>query len=214
MVAFDLDGTLTVESSSWQRLHRFFGTEKFGEEALREYELGKISYEEFMRRGISAWPKEVTIDTINSILSSIELRQGAEEAIFHLRRRNMKVVVITSGLAALAKNVCDRLKIDRYMANDLEIDASGRLTGRGIVGVEPFKKDVALQKIAKQFDISLEETIAVGDTKFDESLLRAARIGVAFAEDGKPDLELMRVANYIITRLTDLIKIVDHVNSE
>lgn len=212
LAAFDLDGTLTVEGSSWQRLHQFFGTESFGEKALHEYELGKISYEEFMRRDISVWPKEVTIDTINSILSTFTLRRGAEESISSLKLRKMKVVVITSGLAALAKKVCERLQIDKYVANDVEVDSRGRLTGRGIVCVEPFKKDVVLMEVASQLGVSCDETIAVGDTKFDESLLRAARIGVAFAENGKPDIELLRVANYVITELNDIVAIVDQFN--
>lgn len=212
LAAFDLDGTLTVEGSSWQRLHQFFGTENFGEKALHEYELGKISYEEFMRRDISVWPKEVTIDAINSILSTFTLRRGAEESISSLKQRKMKVVVITSGLAALAKKVCERLQIDKYVANDVEVDSRGRLTGRGIVGVEPFKKDVVLMEVASQLGVSCDETIAVGDTKFDESLLRAARIGVAFAENGKPDIELLRVANYVITELNDIVAIVDQFN--
>lgn len=212
LAAFDLDGTLTVEGSSWQRLHQFFGTESFGEKALHEYELGKISYEEFMRRDISVWPKEVTIDTINSILSTFTLRRGAEESISSLKQRKMKVVVITSGLEALAKKVCERLQIDKYVANDVEVDSRGRLTGRGIVGVEPFKKDVVLMEVASQLGVSCDETIAVGDTKFDESLLRAARIGVAFAENGKPDIELLRVANYVITELNDIVAIVDQFN--
>ncbi|MBO3804346.1 MAG: HAD-IB family phosphatase [Candidatus Brockarchaeota archaeon] len=214
MVAFDLDGTLTVESSSWRRLHEFFGTERKGEEALREYELGKISYEEFVRRDISAWPKEATVETISGVLSNFVLRQGAEELIYGLKLRKMKVAVVTSGLEALAKRVCERLQIDKYVANDVEADASGRLTGRGIIGVEPFKKDLALLKIAEQLRVSLDETVAVGDTKFDASLLRAARIGVAFAEDGKPDPELLKVANYVITKLTDLLAIVDLANED
>jgi soluble P-type ATPase len=67
-------------------------------------------------------------------------------------------------------------------------------------------------EVASQLGVSCDETIAVGDTKFDESLLRAARIGVAFAENGKPDIELLRVANYVITELNDIVAIVDQFN--
>lgn len=212
LVAFDLDGTLTVETSSWQSIHRFFGTEVYGAEGLRDYELGRISYEEFMRRDIAHWPKGLHISTIEEILSSFSLRPEAENTIRQLRQRGMRVVVITSGLAPLARNVCQRLQIEDYVANDLETDAAGRLTGQGIPVVEPLKKDRVLHEFLRRLDLRSEQALAVGDTKFDRSLLKAAGIGVAFKEDGRPDPELLEVATYIITKLTDVVGIVDHLS--
>jgi len=109
LVAFDLDGTLTAEANSWQSLHRFFGTERYGELGLKEYELGEISYEEFMRRDISCWPKGLSMDVVERILSNITLRPEAEDTISRLRQRDVKIVVITSGLASLARKICQRL---------------------------------------------------------------------------------------------------------
>jgi len=212
LVAFDLDGTLTVEVSSWQSLHRFFGTEGFGEAGLKDYELGKISYEEFMRRDISCWPKGLSMDVVEGILSTFTLRPEAEDTISQLRQRNMKIVVITSGLAPLARKVCQRLKIEDFAANDLETDATGRLTGRGILAVEPFKKGFVLDGFLRRLGIPSEQTLAVGDTRFDKNLLRAAKIGVAFKEDGRPDPELLEVASFIITKLSDVVSIVDNLN--
>jgi len=57
-----------------------------------------------------------------------------------------------------------------------------------------------------------EQTLAVGDTRFDKSLLKAAKIGVAFKEDGRPDPELLEVASFIITKLSDVVSIVDNLN--
>lgn len=212
LVAFDLDGTLTVETSSWQKLHRFFGTERHGVEGLRDYELGRIGYEEFMRRDIAYWPKGLSMDAIEEILSTFSLRPEAEDTISQLRQRDMKVVVITSGLAPLARKVCKKLQIEDFAANDLEMDTERRLTGRGILVVEPFKKDIVLDEFMKRLSLRPEQTLAVGDTRFDKSLLKAAGIGVAFNEDGKPDPELLEVATYIITRLSDIVSIVDRVN--
>ena len=212
LVAFDLDGTLTVEVSSWQSLHRFFGTEGSGEVGLRDYESGKISYEEFMRRDISCWPKGLSMDVVEKILSTFTLRTEAEDTIAKLRQRDMKIVVITSGLASLARNVCQRLKIEDFAANDLETDAEGHLTGRGVLVVEPFKKGFVLERFLRRLGIPSEQTLAVGDTRFDEDLLRAAKIGIAFKEDGRPDPELLKVATFIITRLSDVVSIVDNLN--
>jgi len=212
LVAFDLDGTLTVEASSWQRLHQFFGTERFGEAGLKDYESGKISYEEFMRRDVSCWPKGLSKDVVEGVLSTFTLRPEAENTISRLRQRDMKIIVITSGLASLARKVCQRLQIEDFAANDLETDAEGRLTGRGILVVEPFKKDSVLDKYLKRLGIPSEQTLAVGDTRFDKSLLKAAKIGVAFKEDGRPDPELLEVATFIITRLSDVVSIVDKLN--
>jgi len=208
LVAFDLDGTLTVEASSWQSLHRFFGTERYGESGLKDYELGKISYGEFMRRDISCWPKGLSMDVVERILSTFTLRPEAEDTISRLRQRDMKIVVITSGLASLARKVCQRLQIEDFEANDLETDAEGRLTGRGIPSIEPFKKDVVLNEFLRRFGMRSEQALAVRDTRFDKSLLKAAKIGV----DGRPDPELLEAATFIITRLSDVVCIIDDVN--
>jgi phosphoserine phosphatase len=214
LVAFDLDGTLTVEKSSWQTIHKSFGTEGCGEGALREYELGKINYEEFMRRDIACWPKDLKIDSVERILSTSTLRVGAADAIKELRGRGMKVVVITSGLASLARRACRSLGIEDFAANDLETDAEGRLNGKGIVVVDPFRKDLVLEGFMRQMGIRREQTVAVGDTKFDKSLLGAAAVGLAFADDGIPDPGLMGVADYVITELSDVVLVVDHLNRQ
>ena len=64
---FDLDGTLVKEISSWRSIHKFFGTEDGVSSNLKAYELGKIDYEEFMRRDIALWPKHIHINVIKKI---------------------------------------------------------------------------------------------------------------------------------------------------
>ncbi|MCP8305171.1 MAG: hypothetical protein H3Z50_06890, partial [archaeon] len=57
LIAFDLDGTLLVQKSSWSTLHEYFGTASIARQTFALYHQGMIDYAEFMRRDISAWPK-------------------------------------------------------------------------------------------------------------------------------------------------------------
>jgi phosphoserine phosphatase len=55
LVAFDMDGTLLTQKSSWGKLHRYFGTYELSLKNMEAYEQGKIAYNEFMRRDIMLW---------------------------------------------------------------------------------------------------------------------------------------------------------------
>lgn len=46
LVAFDMDGTLLAEENSWAKLHRYFGTYESSLKNMKDYEQGKIAYDE------------------------------------------------------------------------------------------------------------------------------------------------------------------------
>jgi phosphoserine phosphatase len=186
IAAFDMDGTLLEDDSSWVAIHRHFGTEKEGKRSLELYTKGKISYKEFMRRDISAWPKNVTKDEIEEILSKYRVRKEAKKTINKLRKMEIEPAIITSGIDILASKVARELGIKKWVANSLIFDEKGRLRN-GLCKVEPLEKHVAFLSFLSGLNVKPENTFAVGDTPYDISFLKVAGLGFMLAHTHKAE---------------------------
>ena len=202
LAAFDLDGTLLERESSWVALHRHFGTAQQGEASLKLYSQGKIDYREFMRRDIGSWPKPVTRDQVDAILSNYRVRGEAPETLEELRRRGIETAIVTSGIDILAEKVAGELGIRYWVANGLRFDGHGRVLPQGVGRVDPTRKDKAYRKMLKGLGIPCKKTIAVGDTVYDLAFLKSAALGFMLAHTTRVDDP--RIIH--IDRLTDIFK--------
>ncbi|MBI3859256.1 MAG: HAD-IB family phosphatase [Thaumarchaeota archaeon] len=201
LAAFDMDGTLLEQDSSWVALHKHFGTTKHGEASLKLYSEGKIDYGEFMRRDIGSWPPAVTRDKVDLILSKYRLRPEAKETVAALRKRGVDSVIVTSGIDILAEKVASDLGITRWVANGLRFDRNGMVLPNGVGRVDPTRKDVAYRKMLSGLGIPPERTIAVGDTAYDITFLKSARKGFMLAHSTRVnDPEIIH-----IEKLTDIL---------
>lgn len=194
LVAFDMDGTLIEQGSSWWAIHQHFGVEEEARKNLEAYERGEIDYPEFMRRDIKLWQPTPHISQIEHIFAAFKLVPNAPEVVDEIRRKNYNIVIVTGGIDILAEKVAHRLQIDRILANGLEVDDRGHLTGEGIFRVEPYMKHEALEKLIGELGLTLAECVAVGDSKYDASFLKHAGFGVAIGRD----VTLARVADVVI----------------
>ena len=200
LAAFDMDGTLLEEDSSWAALHRHFGTPERGVESLRLYTEGKIDYRQFMRRDISSWPKDLTKSEIERILFKYKLRAEAPVVVRGLRKRSIDVAVVTSGIDILAERVAKDLGIRHTIANGLRFNSEGVLQPNGIGRVDPRRKDLAYHRLLSRLHMNSKQTIAIGDTIYDLAFLRSAKIGFMLAHstpEKMPDV-------IHITKLTDI----------
>lgn len=179
LVAFDMDGTLVEEDSCWGILHRHFGTQEAALRNLEAYERGEIDYPEFMRRDIKLWQPVPHISQVERVLANFKLAPNTTEVIAEIRRRGYQVAIITGGLDILANIVARKLNIDRVLANGLGVDERGYLTGEGIFRVEPYMKHEALLRLVGKLGLTLDECVAVGDSKYDINFLKHAGLGVA-----------------------------------
>jgi phosphoserine phosphatase len=206
LVAFDMDGTLLLAKSCWRIIHQRFGTIEEARKNLWAYESGLIDYREFMRRDIALWRPKPTIDEIKSILSSYTLAPNVKQLVGEIIRRGFQTAIITGGLDVLANEVARELGIPHVIANGLELDGSGHLTGEGILRVEPRHKDENLAQLAEALGISLEECVAVGDGKYDVSFLKKAGLGVAVGKD--PELRI--IADVVIEDFDHFPRLLDY----
>jgi phosphoserine phosphatase len=199
LITFDMDGTL-IKGNSWSRLDRHFGVEDLALRCLEDYLKGLLNYRDFLNSYISLWGKNIHISIIESTLSNYTLSPGAIEVVSGLHRRGHTTAIITVGLDILANKVASRLKIPNVMANGLEVDERGYLTGKVVCRVELLRKDIALKSLMTQLGISQRECVAIGDSKYDRTMLEAASLGIAY----KADHELVEAADVSIIDLREI----------
>lgn len=114
------------------------------------------------------------------VAATLPLMEGAEWVTSTLKRLGYKIGIISGGFDYFGYHLQQKLNFDYVYANRLEI-IDGKLTGR-VLGeiIDGPKKAELLQRIALAENISLEQTIAVGDGANDIPMLSIAGMGVAF----------------------------------
>ena len=178
LIAFDLDGTLLAQKSSWDAIHEYFGTTLIARQTYDLYRKGIIDYKEFMKRDIAAWPKPLHISKISEILSNFNLREEAKEVLDAIHRKGIETVIISAGISLLANSVAKELGINYVYANELCIDENGFLTGNGIMKVDLMSKHLALLDLVESLGLSLSECITVDDSINDAKFLQIAGLGL------------------------------------
>jgi phosphoserine phosphatase len=207
LVVFDLDGVLVDIESSWCWVHDHFNVNN--DDSLRLFMIGLIDDEEFMRRDIELWQnkRKLNISEIREILSTVPLMNGAQEALAKLREAGLICAIISGGIDILAKRVAEEVGIDRVMANPLETDSEGNLTGRGIPNVLLKEKDKVIIELQKSLGIGKGDCISIGNSQIDVPMFRNSRIGIAF----NPHDEIVRRNADIIIEKKDLREVLPHI---
>jgi len=140
---------------------------------------GEIDFTESLTRRV-ALLKGLDESVLQEIAANLPLTEGVELLASTLKRLGYKLAILSGGFLFFGHYLREKLNFDYAYANDLEI-VDGKLTGRlqGQV-VDGPKKAELLQMIAQQENLTLEQTIAVGDGANDLPMLSVAGMGVAF----------------------------------
>lgn len=179
LIIFDVDGTLTKEDNSWKLIHS----------ALNVYEKAKIHKDLFFREEITyqQWAdldvglwKNVHISKIEQILDKVPLNQGISDLISILKKKNYKLVLLSSGISLLADKLKEKFGFDYSIANQVIIDENGFLTGEVICNVAYDNKDKVISNLIRKLHIKFSQCIAIGDDENDISLFKKVRLGIAF----------------------------------
>ncbi|RQD77319.1 MAG: HAD family hydrolase [Candidatus Syntrophonatronum acetioxidans] len=181
LVAFDVDGTLTVEKSAWEYAHRKFGLWKGeGEKYLDMFLAGQISYAEFARLDALRW-KGIPYDKLVKVLEEISYVNGAIESVEAIQRSGVEVALISCGLMPLVERIAKELDIKYYVGNELKVK-NGYLTGEAKVNVsldlDSISKGAYLKRLSKGLNITTRETAAVGDGIGDLDMFKVADISL------------------------------------
>lgn len=117
---------------------------------------------------------------LERVRARIPLMDGAERLAATLRRLGYKTAILSGGFTFVGRDLQRRLGIDYLHANELQLRdgaVTGEVTGEIIDGP---RKAALLEEIARAENLSMEQTIAVGDGANDLPMLSIAGLGIAF----------------------------------
>ena len=207
LVIFDMDGVITDTISSWKYLHDYFGTSN--DHSVDAYLKGKIDDGEFIKRDVALWldhTRPVSYQQLTEILAEVPLMKGAKQCIDALSEHGIHTAIVSAGLDILAHRVADEIGIDYVYANGIKVDAHGRLTGEGILGVALMYKDKVVHSLSQKLNIPVRNMVAVGNSCFDIPMFETCGFGIAF----NPEDDCVRDAADVVVEDKDLCKILPH----
>jgi phosphoserine phosphatase len=181
LVVFDMDGVLADVESSWVFVHQRFGVNN--EHSLHAYLRGEIDDLEFIRRDIALWRERHTgLDesAIAKILDDVPLMPGAKETIVGLKKKGYRTAIVSAGIDLLAHRISRECGIDMFLANGLRKLQSGVLTGEGILNVKLMDKGEAVVRTADALGVRLNDTVSVGNSRYDVTMFERTGTSVAF----------------------------------
>ncbi|MBA2862848.1 phosphoserine phosphatase SerB [Methanococcus maripaludis] len=205
LILFDLDSTL-ADCEVIDEIAKFAGVEseikKITEEAMK----GKINFEESLKRRVK-FLKGIPVEKLYKFAENIPIMTGAPELIGELKKQGYITALVSGGFDFGAEHVKKVLKLDYAYSNTL-LSENGILTGEvvGPVMSETAKGDI-LEEIAANENISLENTVVVGDGANDISMFERAGFKIAFCAK-----EILRSKADICIDKKDLKEILNYLN--
>ena len=179
LAVFDLDGTLTQERSVWEYIHKKLGKwYGFAEEYQKKFLAGEISYEEFCQLDAEVW-KGMKAEELSEIVQTVPFHPGVDELLDHLKQKEVKLAMVSSGLSILSDWVHRKYGFDYSVSNDL-LHEKGILTGKVRILVYYDQKAEWVKRILGRFGVKREEVIAVGDSGGDLDMFKMAGFSIAF----------------------------------
>jgi phosphoserine phosphatase len=207
-IIFDLDGVLADTISSWVFLHEHYGVNN--DVSFYAYMNNEIDDHEFMRRDIKLWldiEKKLHINKVKELLDSVPLMPGFHATMKSLKSKGIETAIVSAGLEQLANRVAETGGIKYVLANGLELDPEGYLTGEGILRVKLCDKGSVVNNLISELGLAPDNVMAIGNGEIDIPMFKAARIGIAF----NPHDEKITESADVVIHEKDLTKILNYI---
>jgi HAD superfamily hydrolase (TIGR01509 family) len=187
-VIFDLDGTITQPYFDFDAIREEIGLRRDGGPVL-----------EAMRSMTAAQRQQaeaILHHHEEEAVAASQLNSGAKETIDELRRRGIRVAVLTRNRKANAEAVAAK--------HDLRFDAIlGREDG-------PVKPDAfGVEHLCRRFDVEPADTMLVGDYLFDLLCARSAGAVAVLITNRQQNGDFADHADFQIDELGELLGIID-----
>ncbi|MBI1970018.1 HAD-IB family phosphatase, partial [Candidatus Woesearchaeota archaeon] len=113
LVCFDLDGTIIDKTSSvWHTIHEKLGTDKEARrKAIEDFHAGRITYQQWADGDMRAWKKVgANKEKILEAIQHLRLMTGALETIQELKRKGLKLTIISGSIDLVLEKVFPNYK--------------------------------------------------------------------------------------------------------
>jgi phosphoserine phosphatase len=178
LIVFDMDSTL-IQNEVIDELAREKGVYDQVSEITRNAMHGEMDYDESLRQRV-ALLKGLRSDDLENVYRRIQLTPGAQELIEILKGLGYRVGLLSGGFTFVSDRLKETLRLDYAYANTLAMK-DGAVSGEVIPPIiNAQKKADLLESIAKKENLSLDQTVAVGDGANDLLMLEKAGLGIAF----------------------------------
>lgn len=167
---------------------------------------GALDFRESLQRRVLLL-KDLSTEVLMEVKRKITFTNGAPELITAIVNNGHIPAVVSGGFTSVISPLLEEIGILNLRANNLEIE-NGRLTGRVIGEVIDRKaKAETLIQLAKDNQIDLSETIAIGDGANDIDMIKIAGLGIAFCAKAA----LIEVADISVEKrdLREILKYVE-----
>lgn len=212
LVCFDLDGTIVDDTVFiWETIHQHLKTDgKRRDEAKRKYFNGDITYEQWADHDIKLWKeKKATKKEVIRAIKPLRLMKGAKETIKILKRKKLKLAIISGSLNIVLEKLLPDYKkyFDYVLINKIIFDKKGNILRTKVTKYDGVRKALGLKNIAKKEKIKLKECVFVGDHNNDVAIAKEAGLSISFNSKSK---KLDKVCDKVI-RKKDLREILKYV---
>jgi len=178
LVVLDMDST-SIEIECIDEIAKLAGV---GEEVSAITELamqGRLDFSESLRARVSKL-KGVELSLLDQIANDLPLMPGMRDLVAQFKAHQWKVAIASGGFTYFADNLKDLLGLDAAVSNTLAHDGkvlTGEVSGEI---VDAKVKATTVLALAKQYNIPLSQTIAIGDGANDLVMMEQAALGIAF----------------------------------
>ena len=140
---------------------------------------GELDFEQSLRARV-ALLKGLPASVIAEVQMEISLTDGAQNLVETLHDKGHSVSLVSGGFIDIIEPMIKSMSIKYYKANKLEI-VEGIFTG-GLIGpvVDRAAKAEALREFAVASEVSMDNTVAIGDGANDLDMMAAAGLSIAF----------------------------------
>jgi phosphoserine phosphatase len=178
LVVLDVDSTL-IENEVIELLAEAAGSLSLVEDITFRAMNGELDFEASLRSRVATLrglPESVFAD----VAPAITVTKGVPEMVAGIHAAGGWATVVSGGFHEVLDPVAERLGLDQWRANRLEV-VDGVLTG-GLVGpiIDAQAKADTLQEWATLAAIPLRQTVAVGDGANDLTMMALAGLSVGF----------------------------------
>ncbi len=183
LVCFDLDGTLVDDTIYiWKSLHERFTTDMDARNrAAENYFAGRISYKEWFEHDLVLL-KAAGADRLSilQMLDGMRVMNGAAETLKTLRARGHRIGVISGSIDIVVFHLFPFFTFDHLLINAVHFDGEGQLCGGIHTPYDLEGKADGLLELCRRENISVSQSIFVGDNENDVWIAKTAGFSIAF----------------------------------